>query len=577
VHERTVHERTVLAPAARQRAAARWRGHGRALLAAHGEAAALFVLAAAGYILVAAIVIFHEGAQPDDAISRLNDASNVVFSNDPHLAAVGFVWNPLPSLVEIPLLLLKGVWPALLARGLDAGIMSSLFMAGAVVGVRGILADRGAGPVARVGVAVLFGAVPMIVLYGGNGMSEAFFVFFLIWTTRSLLRYVATRRAGDLVSAGIYLALAYLTRYEAAAAALGVAAAVVVLNLDRSGLRRGEQGRVARRGVVLELLLGVGPFAVSFLGWAGLSAIIVGSPFEQFSSAYGNSNQIGANRTGIQAVTGQGSARAFGYAGRQMFALEPLLAVVLVAAVLVAWRRRSWLPLIPLAVFGPVLAFAFLAFLAGDTFGWLRFYIMEIPLAVATVAVLVPVGRLAPGLSVDAAMAAGMRRAVAAMLAVAVLAPALYTSFHVFGNATLAREEFANVHEPLRGDRTLAHEVAADQAVARYLDGLHVGRGLILTEASDSVEVADDVDRQNIFLATSDVHFPRDLADPVRFGIRYILVARPGLSFDAVDNAYPQLWATGGGFGPRVASFPASPQDYRLYRITATATPGAVG
>ena len=34
------------------------------------------------------------------------------------------------------------------------------------------------------------------------------------------------------------------------------------------------------------------PFALSFLGWAAVSWIIVGHPFEQFSSVYGTSSQL---------------------------------------------------------------------------------------------------------------------------------------------------------------------------------------------------------------------------------------------------------------------------------------------
>ncbi len=59
----------------------------------------------------------------------------------------------------------------------------------------------------------------MIVLYGGNGMSEAPYIFFTLWAVRRLLRWVRTDQVNDLVVAGIALGLDYLTRYEAVAAA----------------------------------------------------------------------------------------------------------------------------------------------------------------------------------------------------------------------------------------------------------------------------------------------------------------------------------------------------------------------
>jgi len=206
----------------------------------------------AAYITVAMVLQYHYGTQADDAISRLDNASAVIFSNDKHLAAVGFVWNPLPSLTEIPLLLFKGIWPDLLSRGLAALIMSSLFMAGAVVGVRGILADRGAGFVSRIAVPLAFAATPMIVIYGADGMSEAFFIFFLVWTTRSLIRYVDTGRQSDLVSAGVWMGLGYLSRYEAAAAALGMALVVVLVSLSRTRA----DGRSRRWGLAVDFVVG---------------------------------------------------------------------------------------------------------------------------------------------------------------------------------------------------------------------------------------------------------------------------------------------------------------------------------
>ena len=37
-----------------------------------------------------------------DAWSRITNAYYVLYSRDPHLAAIGFIWNPLPSLMAIP-------------------------------------------------------------------------------------------------------------------------------------------------------------------------------------------------------------------------------------------------------------------------------------------------------------------------------------------------------------------------------------------------------------------------------------------------------------------------------------------
>ena len=50
---------------------------------------------AIGYLLVMRYNLFDP-----DATSRVANADYVISSRDPHLSAIGFVWNPLPSLVE---------------------------------------------------------------------------------------------------------------------------------------------------------------------------------------------------------------------------------------------------------------------------------------------------------------------------------------------------------------------------------------------------------------------------------------------------------------------------------------------
>src|SRR5437879_12022009 len=100
-----------------------------------------------------------------------------MFSRDPHLAAIGFVWNPLPSLAVMPVLALKVLWPALARQAFAGNLVSAAFMAGAVVEVAGILADLGA---RRWLVAVLtasFALPPLVVLYGPHGVSEAHLLF----------------------------------------------------------------------------------------------------------------------------------------------------------------------------------------------------------------------------------------------------------------------------------------------------------------------------------------------------------------------------------------------------------------
>src|SRR5438105_3510256 len=125
-----------------------------------------------------------------DAWSRVGNAFYVLFSRDPHLAAIGFVWNPLPSVLMMPLLLLRPVFPQLVEMGFAANVVSAICMAAAVWQLHGTVADLGLRRPLRVAFTALFAAHPMVVLYAANGMSEAPFLLFLITTIRQLGRWL---------------------------------------------------------------------------------------------------------------------------------------------------------------------------------------------------------------------------------------------------------------------------------------------------------------------------------------------------------------------------------------------------
>ena len=93
------------------------------------------------YVLVGAYIVLGRHIVAGDAAARVAQAWYVIASRDPHLAAIGFVWNPLPSLLEIPLVALRGLWPALTQYMFAGTIVSAVFMAGAVVHLRACLRE----------------------------------------------------------------------------------------------------------------------------------------------------------------------------------------------------------------------------------------------------------------------------------------------------------------------------------------------------------------------------------------------------------------------------------------------------
>src|SRR5207248_1208641 len=122
---------------------------------------------------------------------------------DPHLAALGFVWQPLPSAVLVPLLPFKVIWPALTQEAFAIVIESALSMAGCVWVVSGITRDLGLSAATRWTIVGLFAVHPMIVYYGANGMSEALMLLPLLLVTRYLIRWTVSRSLRDLTLTGV--------------------------------------------------------------------------------------------------------------------------------------------------------------------------------------------------------------------------------------------------------------------------------------------------------------------------------------------------------------------------------------
>jgi hypothetical protein len=521
------------------------------------------------YLVLGAILAFHYRSFHGDAQARTANAYYVLFSRDPHLAAIGFVWNPLPSLACIPLLLFSPLWPALAHQIFAGVIMDAIFMAGAVVQVRGIFADaKLARPVAVI-LTVLFALHPMIVYYGSNGMSEGLFLFTLLAATRQLIRFIQDGDLASLVKSAVWLGVAYYARNEAVAAvAFGCLVVVAV-----SFFREGSEIRARIRTCLTEVCIFAAPSVFAFVSWAVASWLIVGHPFEQFSSQYGTSSQLQVMQEQGFKLTGNG-----GFAIKMAFLMAPLALVTLVIAALRGFLHRDGRWAAPAAILGGVLAFAVVAFAKGQTAGWFRYFISGAPLCVVLAGqCLMPMGPMRE-------MALPRRRrflavAGAVLAAVAFAGPSLVTSTAAMADPTVGREEYTHlsyIFKPALGASNSAsderYRAATSDKITQYLDDLNVPNGRILVDTfTPCVPFIILASRHpKHFVITNDRDFKPTLADPATFKVQYILAPLPSYtgSLDAINRAYPTLYDTGADIATQVKEFkdPGCP-PFRLFEV----------
>ncbi|QJY48283.1 phospholipid carrier-dependent glycosyltransferase [Pseudonocardia broussonetiae] len=500
---------------------------------------ARFVLpvALALYATAAAVLVLGFDSIMEDALSRLSAASSVWSALDPKLAAVGFVWTPLPALLMVPFTPLRVLWPELVSTGLLAALLSAVAMAGAVAALHGLLGDLRVRPAARWTLTVLFALHPLVLVYSANGMTEALLLLFLLLATRRLLVWMRDGERADathLVAAGLFLGLGYLARYEAIVAA----AAVTVLVAATTALRT-RRGPDRVPNVLVDALLVGLPAAAAFVLWAVVSWAVVGSPFEQFTSVYGNSALVAG---------GTGGAAGTADVGRQLLWLVPLAPLVLVAAAVRAVRRRDPVVLVPVVLFGSVLAFEWVLHLAGSLFGFLRYQIALVPLVAVLLGVLLSRGALAAG----ARRGPSWRTAGAVGLVAVVLGSALASSaVLVLTRPELASQEHLRVAPVVAA---LAGEAdpdpgangmwADDRALAARLDALDLPAGSVLADSGSAFAVVAASRNPRQFVITSDDGFSAALADPPAH-VRYLLRNERG-GVDTVRATWPDLGAAGG-------------------------------
>jgi hypothetical protein len=492
--------------------------------------------------------------------------------------------------------------------------MAAAFMAGAVWQVRGIALDRGLPTFWRWIVIAAFAFNPMIIMFGGNGMSEAPYTFFTLWAVRRLLRWVRTDKINDLVVAGIALGLGYLTRYEVLAEA--AAAACLVIGISALRTKAPDWGERLKRGIVDGTIVAF-PFAICFIGWALASWITTGTAFPQFSSQYGNSSQL-VSGASFLADTQKAAGGPIELVIRDVLYLGPLLPVIVIIVLVLAVRRIELDSLVPIFLFGGVLLFETAGQITGQTFPWFRFFIMAIPLTVVLVVLIWPHGGArAPVLpdkknrvdgrrltSSDGQAVVGSslvllarvtqrfgrvsqylsahRRARAfagGCLVVLLLAPSIPVTWSgmlnpVINTAANERVPLLSIADPS------THPIPqtgfdGDWYIANYLDQLDLPNGSVLMDTYLGFAVWLDASHRKQFVITNDQNFSTVLNSPAQSGIQYILVPDPkGLGAqDAINQRYPTMYRSGAGIASLVLSVPSTGggATWRIYRVDPSA------
>ena len=262
------------------------------------------------YVAAGCFMLFSVHYEIGDALSRSEDAREVLFSRDPHLAAWGFVWFPLPVVLQLPFM---AVMSPLNQAALSGPLSTAACGAVTVLVLVKLFRRLGLSEPVVAGLTITYCLNPVIIFYCGNGMSEA---SFYLAASVFLLGIVAWFQEGGslsliLVSMGLAASMAIR---EEALALVPLVAALVAFR-ERSWARR---AKVA----TLVALPGVFVFGL----WTFANWLIMGNPLFWYdglsteATPPGSASWLPAHKSLATGVV---------YAARYTWAFVPALVIVL--------------------------------------------------------------------------------------------------------------------------------------------------------------------------------------------------------------------------------------------------------
>jgi len=244
-----------------------------------------------------------------------------------------------------------------------------------------------------------------------------------------------------------------------------------------------------------------------------------------------------------------------------------------------------------LSVLGGILVFDITTTALGQTFQWYRYFIAMIPLSLLCLGIwLADAGRVA---AIDALTSPPVSQplharlkgfasfALPVVVIAAMVVPGYVATLIGMVTPSIGREDTPQIEALLHpGSKgAVKHELDATRHLASDIDAMHLPDGSILVDSF--IQCAEfamlEMKQPKVLVVTSDRDFQPALQDPPDFHVTYLMTNDPHSAdgaLNAVNEAYPTLYADGGGFATLTKDWPASDDcpEFRLYRVNGQAS-----
>ncbi len=228
------------------------------------ESLAVFTLFALAFGALGYWVVCTLHVVPFDALDRLTRGLMVWHNDPPKLAAIGFAFPPLTTVVLLPFVVVTSVASSLVSLPVCSAIFGGITM----VGLNRAMDRAEIGP-ARYGLLVLIALNPLVAFAAASGGGDIVGIAFATIAVTALVGWYATVDTRYLVSGGLAFAFASLASYGFIPWFL-LGAALVGVTLSRH--------RAADEEIEGSLILFLVPGVFMIGLWVLLSAVVVGEP-----------------------------------------------------------------------------------------------------------------------------------------------------------------------------------------------------------------------------------------------------------------------------------------------------------
>ena len=492
-------------------------------------------LAAVVFALEWALGIYlgYHGVLLGDAMSRTANAFYVLYSQPYRLTSMGLVWNPLPSLLQLPFVWASKLWRPLVTKGISMSFVSALFAAWGAKALYGCFHTMKCRERDALLITLLYVLNPYAIFYGANGMTEIMMGAAGIQVIASLTGWLRRGQPFYLIEMGMSFVVMFLIRYEAVPFAIFIALGMALHMLFSKREKRYYPDRALEPLWYVESTLWVTFLPVIFAAacWVLYNWSITGNPLYFMNSGY----SMSAYSAYYQSYGGFAAAVSFVFS-RVWPMLIPLAALLLARAATGAFFRYETLIMV-LAVLGLTL-FTTVMILLGKSGGYVRYVCYPLFFAPAFIPY-----------AINAAREKGKR--VVRITAAGLLAAGLVFAWG-FQYSSMFREDL------------LLNVPAHSETLADYLNANCRG-GKVLMDSYRTYYTIMNADDPEAWVISCSPEFEDCVADPVRTGVDYLVVPQIGSygNMDALNIAWPRLYNGGESWAQEIASI----GEFKVFKV----------